>query len=232
MDHTHALLCSPFQTQDHTKNSLFFQLVFQCSAFWLWSLFGIQSTQQVAQTRSLKLCVEIIVNFCHQFVFLLRYNPLMMKTLILIFFLLTTFLSADTEEEHTIPPYDLSLSQIQTIDADAIVYGDGEKTIYAFIDPLCPYSRKFISLVAKNPKMISKYQYHLFLYSVPRLKSTDAVSAIYTSKNPIQTLLKTMVDEDVTYDEGNETTKARVGRIEKVGKTLNIMKRPYIFIIN
>ena len=156
----------------------------------------------------------------------------MMKTLILIFFLITSMLSANEEQEYSIPSYDLTLSLIQSIQDDAIVYGNGEKMIYAFIDPLCPYSRKFISLVAKNPKMISKYQYYLFLYSVPRLKSTDVVSAIYVSQNPIKTLLQTMIDEKVEHHEGNETTKAKVDRIEKVGKRLNIMKRPYIFIEN
>ena len=156
----------------------------------------------------------------------------MMKTLILIFFLITSMLSANEEQEYSIPSYDLSLSLMQSIQDDAIVYGDGKNIIYAFIDPLCPYSRKFITLISKNPKMISKYQYHLFLYSVPRLKSTDVVSAIYVSQNPVKTLLQTMIDEKVQYHEGNETTKARVGRIEKVGKALNIMKRPYIFIEN
>ena len=156
----------------------------------------------------------------------------MMKKLILILFLITSILSAGEEQEHNIPSYDLSLSLLQNIQDDAIVYGEGKKIIYAFIDPLCPYSRKFITLVAKNPKMISKYQYHLFLYSVPRLKSTDVVSAIYTSKSPIKTLLKIMIEEEVQNDEGNETTKAKVSRIEKVGKALNIMKRPYIFIVN
>jgi len=155
-----------------------------------------------------------------------------MKKLILILFLITSILSADAEQEHSIPSYDLSLALLQSIQDDAIVYGDGKKIIYAFVDPLCPYSRKFITLVSKNPKMISKYKYHLFLYSVPRLKSTDVVSAIYTSKSPIKTLLKIMIDEEVQNDEGNETTKARVSRIEKVGKELNIMKRPYIFIVN
>lgn len=162
----------------------------------------------------------------------MRYNLPMMKKLILILFLLTAVLSANTEEGHSIPSYDLSLSMIQTIQDDAIVYGEGKKVIYAFIDPLCPYSRKFITMISKNPKMTSKYQYHLFLFSVPRLKSTDVVSAIYLSQKPLKTLLETMIDDKAQYDQGNQSTKAKVDRIESVGKELNIMKRPYIFIEN
>jgi len=156
----------------------------------------------------------------------------MMKKIILTLYLIGTFAFSNTQKEHHTPSYDLSLSLLQTIQDDAIVYGEGKKVVYVFIDPLCPYSRKFITLVSKNPKMISKYQYHLFLYSVPRLKSTDVVSSIYVSQNPLNRLLETMVDEKVQYDEGNQTTKARVDRIEKIGKEMNVLKRPYIFIVN
>ena len=79
--------------------------------------------------------------------------------------------------------------------------------------------------------MLEKYQYHFFLYSVPRLKSTDVVSAIYRSKNPIETLLNVMVEDKVQQEKSDPMTKARVDRIEKVGKEMNILKRPYIFIV-
>ena len=74
----------------------------------------------------------------------------------------------------------------------------GKRSLYVFIDPLCPHSRKFITMISKNPKMLSKYQYHLFLYSIPRMKSTDVVSAVYMSENPMETLLQIMVEEKVS----------------------------------
>lgn len=142
-----------------------------------------------------------------------------------------TVLFANEEKDSTPLSYETSVSLLQSIDNDAIVYGKGGKLVYVFIDPLCPHSRKFIQMVSENPKMLSKYQYHLFLYSIPRMKSTDVVSAIYTSDNAIETLLRTMVDEELQYDEGNEITNARVDRIATVAQKMDVHKRPYIFII-
>jgi hypothetical protein len=156
----------------------------------------------------------------------------MLTKIILILYLITTISFADKQEESTHPSYDLSLSLLQTIDNDAIIFGNGKKSIYVFLDPLCPHSRKFMTLVSKNTKMTSKYQYHIFLYSIPRLKSTNVVSAIYISADPVKTLFQTMVDEKVFYDKGNEITKAKVNRIDKVAKEMNVHKRPYIFIID
>ena len=142
-----------------------------------------------------------------------------------------TMLFANEQKEHKHLSYDVSVSLLSSIHNDAIILGSGEKLLYVFIDPLCPHSRKFISMISKNPKMLSKYQYHLFLYSIPRLKSTDVVSAVYMSSKPIETLLETMIEEKVSYDKGNEMTKARVNRIAKVAQEIDVYKRPYIFII-
>ncbi len=93
------------------------------------------------------------------------------------------------------------------------------------------HSRKFIRMVSKNAKMLSKYQYHLFLYSLARLKSTDVVSAVQLSPNPLETLLEIMVEDKVVYAKGNKMVKARAQRIDAVGKEINVYKRPYIFIV-
>lgn len=155
----------------------------------------------------------------------------MIKAIILSISLMCTMLFANEPEEHKHLSYEASVSLLKSIHKDALVLGNGEKTVYVFIDPLCPHSRKFIKMVSKNPKMLSKYKYRLFLYSIPRMKSTDVVSAIYLSENPIKTLLKAMVDEDVHYEKGNEIIKARVNRIAVVAQDMDVHKRPYIFII-
>jgi hypothetical protein len=140
-------------------------------------------------------------------------------------------LLADEQNEHKHLPYDVSFSLLKNIDSDALVLGTGEKILYVFIDPLCPHSRKFITMVSKNTMMLSKYQYHLFLYSIPRMKSTDVVSAVYMSPHSIEKLLEIMVKEKVSVDKGNEITKARVDRIAKVAEEIDVYKRPYIFIV-
>jgi len=140
-------------------------------------------------------------------------------------------LFANKQNEHKHLSYDASVSLLHSIHNDALVLGNGEKTVYVFIDPLCPHSRKFITMVSQNPTMLSKYQYHLFLYSIPRMKSTDVVSKIYMSEDPIETLLEAMVEEKVHYAKGNEMTKSKVDRIAAVAREMNVNKRPYIFII-
>ena len=155
----------------------------------------------------------------------------MIKTIILTLCLIATVLSANEPKEHKHLPYDVSASLLQSIDSDAIILGSGEKVLYVFIDPLCPHSRKFISMVYKNPMMLSKYQYRFLLYSIPRLKSTDVVSAVYMSEHSIEMLLKIMIDEKILYDKGNEMTRAKVHRIRAVAQELNVYKRPYIFIV-
>ena len=152
----------------------------------------------------------------------------MIKTIFLTLFLITAVLSA---KEHRNLPYDVSASLLQSIDNDAIILGTGNKVVYVFIDPLCPHSRKFVSMVSKTPRMLSKYQYRFLLYSIPRLKSTDVVSAIYSAENSIEILLRIMIDKKVSSSYGNEKTRAMVDRISKVAETLNVYKRPYIFII-
>jgi len=134
-------------------------------------------------------------------------------------------------KKHRYHSYDISVSLLQKIHEDAIVLGNGKKLLYVFIDPLCPHSRKFIKMVSENLKMLSKYQYHLFLYSIPRLKSTNVVSAIYMSKDPIETLLQVMVEDKKYHQIHNEITKTKVDKIVSVAQEIGVHKRPFIYII-
>lgn len=156
----------------------------------------------------------------------------MIKVIILSLCLIGSVLFANEQKGHKQLPYDQSLSLFQSIDDDAIILGSGEKIIYVFIDPLCPYSRKFITMVSKNPIMTSKYQYHIFLYSIPRLKSTDVVSAVYMSPHPLETLLEIMVEDKLHSDKGSDKTSSMVDRIANVAEQMDVYKRPYIFIVN
>lgn len=156
----------------------------------------------------------------------------MIKAIVLSFGILFSFLFSNEQQAHNHPSYDISISLLQTIHNDAIIYGYGRKIVYVFVDPLCPHSRKFLSMISKNPQMISKYQYRIFLYSIPRMKSTDVVSAVYVSKNPIETLLEIMVNDKTQHDKGSNESKVKVDRIESVAKEMNVNKRPFIFIVN
>jgi len=150
---------------------------------------------------------------------------------LLIFFLLTHSLSA-AQEHSSIPTYEKTLSLLKTIDAHAIIMGTGEKDVYVFVDPLCPFSKEFISKITKNDLMLKKYKYHLFLYAIPRLHSQEEIDYIYDAKNQLNVLLDIMLNgKKLNY---LFTPKAdnieKVREIEHVAKEMNVHKRPFIII--
>ena len=175
---------------------------------------------------------EKLAIFNHRFLFLYDILNIMLKTIILSLGLMLTLLLSNEHNETKHLPYDQSLSLLQTIHDDAMIFGSGTKHIYVFLDPLCPHSRKFITMVSQKPKMLSKYQYHIFLLSIPRLKSEGVVSAVYTSKQTMETLLEIMIEEKVKRDQGDKMIQAKVDRIGNVAKKIHVNKRPYIFIVN
>lgn len=126
--------------------------------------------------------------------------------------------------------YETNIKSVQSIQKDAIIYGSGDRDVYVFIDPLCPYSRKFISMISKNPLMLSKYQYHLYLYGIPRLHSQNAIAAVYRAKEPLKTLLNIMLDDDKTTSSLTIRVKEKVSAIKTAAKKLNVNKRPFLII--
>lgn len=154
----------------------------------------------------------------------------MIKRLILTAFAILSLLCASEAESLTPLTYDESLALLNRIDQEAIVLGNGAKQVYVFIDPLCLHSRKFIAMVSQNPKMLSKYQYHLFLYSITRLKSQEDVAAIYASDAPLATLLEVMTTPKRYQQKATTSTQAKVESIASVARKLSVHKRPYIFV--
>lgn len=122
------------------------------------------------------------------------------------------------------------LKSLKSIEDKAFVYGLGEKKVYLFIDPWCKYSRKFVSLVSKNPKMLSKYRYYIYLYGIPRLHSKKAIAAVYQSKDPLKTLLDIMLHDDHQTEPVTKATENKIDVIANVAQTLHIHKRPFIII--
>lgn len=127
-------------------------------------------------------------------------------------------------------PYDTNIKYAQSIRQDAIVYGTGSRNVYVFIDPWCKYSRKFISMVSKNPLMLTKYRYHLYLYGIPRLHSQNAIAAVYRAKEPLKTLLKIMLNDDKATASLTPKVNSKVSAIKSVAHQLNVNKRPFLII--
>ena len=126
--------------------------------------------------------------------------------------------------------YETNIKSVQSIKQDAIIYGWGNRDVYVFIDPLCRYSRKFISMVTKNHVMLAKYRYHLYLYGIPRLHSQNAIAAVYTAKEPLKTLLNIMLKDDKTTVPLTPGVEAKSFAIKAVATQLNVNKRPFLII--
>lgn len=145
-----------------------------------------------------------------------------------LFLLFLAFYSLHAQETHS--SYQLSVEALQSIEHDGIVYGSGSKNVYVFLDPLCPYSRKFLSLVASNDLMLKKYRYTIYLYEIPRLQSAKTIASIYASHTPLQTLLDVMLHDAKIPEKSGEAVAKTISEIEEVGKKLHVKKRPFLVV--
>ena len=147
-----------------------------------------------------------------------------------IFFLYLSIVSLSANIYNREPhSYKHDIKQLQLIKKDAIYYGYGERLVHVFLDPLCPYSRKFLKTLTENEAMLQKYRYAIYLYSIPRLKSTQSVAAIYESQTPLETLLEIML-KDAHYKETSYLSQEKIRLISSVAKKLHVNKRPFLVI--
>ncbi len=140
-----------------------------------------------------------------------------------------TFIDASTNFKKQLS-YNESIKYVHSIQTYGIEYGEGQQNVYVFVDPLCPYSRKFISMISKKKKMLSKYKYIIYLYEIPRLHSASTIAAIYKAKEPIVTLLEVMLHDKKTSSLSTKKTDNRVNAITQVAQRLHIHKRPFIVV--
>lgn len=125
------------------------------------------------------------------------------------------------------------IALLQPIEHDAIIYGNGEKKAYVFVDPKCPHSRDFIAMINENAKMRSIYKYYIFFYELKRFHSHDLIAAIYASSSPLQRTLEVMVgDKKIPADTKiDPKIESKIDEIAHVADLLEISKRPYLIIM-
>lgn len=148
-----------------------------------------------------------------------------------IFFLYFSLLSLSANmDSKELRSYQNDIKELQLIKKDAIYYGHGERLVHVFLDPLCPYSRKFLQTLTENESMLQKYRYAIYLYSIPRLKSTQSVAAIYESQTPLETLLEIMLQDARYKQELSYLSEEKVKTISSVAKKLHVNKRPFLVV--
>jgi len=154
--------------------------------------------------------------------------------ILLVFFLLSASVFANepliTKKK---APLSVALPLLKGIDQYAIVIGSGPTHMYAFIDPVCPRSREFVSMIVESAKMQERYTYHFFYYELTRFHSKNLIGTVYSAKNPLEMMKTVMVDAkevSVLTTFSSAITK-EINAIADVAEKLDIYKRPYLFVV-
>lgn len=150
-------------------------------------------------------------------------------TAVLISFLLFAPLSLEAKEALSPKKTKELLGSIESL---GMVYGDGDKKVYVFVDPKCPHSQDFISMISENTKMRSTYRYYIFFYELKRFNSHDLIGRIYESSAPLQRTFDVMVEkkEFPTDTRLEAKTEEKIDAISRVADEIGISKRPYLII--
>jgi hypothetical protein len=157
-------------------------------------------------------------------------KPIIIKLYLISIVLMGLFVSPQCEAK------ELSTSQIaalvRPIESLAMQYGTGDIKAYIFVDPKCPHSRDFLSMVYDNEKMRSIYRYYIFFYELKRLRSHNLIGTIYASPSPLQQTLGVMVGEKKIEELKSfpESVHERMVSIETVAEAIGVNKRPYLII--
>lgn len=158
----------------------------------------------------------------------------MIKQQLIAFFLsiiFTSTLFSNEIKEHAKLPLSVSLPYLTNLESDALTLGNGVTKVYVFVDPFCPHSRNFLSMIAESEKMQERYSYYIFLYTLPRMKSEAMVSTIYASEKPLETLLDVMVRHVDVTPAVYVNVGDKVKRIAEVAKKIDVYKRPYLIMV-
>ncbi|MDP3466638.1 MAG: hypothetical protein Q8R86_12785 [Sulfuricurvum sp.] len=124
------------------------------------------------------------------------------------------------------------VSLVHSIEPLAMQYGEGNIKAYVFVDPKCPHSRDFISMIHDNEKMRSIYRYYIFFYELKRFNSHKVIGTIYSASSPLQKTLEVMVGakEIEPLTSISPVIEEQIGKIESVASEIGIKKRPYLII--
>jgi hypothetical protein len=153
--------------------------------------------------------------------------------LLAVLLLLSLPATANDVKEHPKLPLEKALPLLEPISSDAIRMGNGSVKVHVFIDPNCPRSREFVTLISENEKMRSRYSYYFYFYELKRFKSRALIKTIYRAKNPLQAMLDVMVNKQELKAPSlpDKQVSDKIARIAKTARALDVYKRPYLIMI-
>ena len=158
------------------------------------------------------------------------------KLILLVLFIYSASYANTLVVERKKLPLSQSLPLLKSIDKHAMHIGRGAVDVYVFIDPHCPRSQEFITLISQNMKMQSIYHYHIFLYELKRFKTKALIEAIYASRDPKNVMIRIMVDKkiikkDLLKDKKSLKTVRKIEAIKSVAGRIDVYKRPYLVLV-
>lgn len=155
----------------------------------------------------------------------MRWVPLPLFLLLLLVLNIADGFAADSSTARMV-------SLIRPLERYAMQYGEGDIKAYVFVDPKCPHSRDFISMIHDNQKMRGIYRYYIFFYELKRFDSHKLIGTIYTSSSPLQKMLEVMVagKEIEQLSSFSPQIEEEISDIESVAMELGVNKRPYLII--
>ena len=119
---------------------------------------------------------------------------------------------------------------LKPIKKHAIVFGTGEQEVHVFIDPYCPFARKYLSLLLdKREEKFKENTYYFYLYKLKQKDSKEAIQTILSAENKREILIDIMIDDDFFIDE-NINVETKIRAIADVAKKIGVNKRPYILL--
>jgi len=151
--------------------------------------------------------------------------------LISLFFISTLSWAEQPEQMQLLSAND-SLALLQTIKANAIVFGEGDKEVHTFIDPLCSMSQLYLQFLFENSAvMFKKYKIYLYLYELESKHSMPIIHTILSSEYK-NTILKSVMlnKEDIVLEDASDEAAQSVEKIAEVAQKIGVFKRPYIMI--
>ncbi len=155
----------------------------------------------------------------------------MNKLLILLLLFSLSSLLANEVKAHKKLPLARSLPLLKTIESAAMHLGSGPTEVYVFVDPNCPHSRNFISLISESKKMQKNYHYLIFLYSLKRMHSEALVQTIYQSNNPLKMTIDVMLNKKAPTLVQTTKSDVKIAKIAHVAQEIDVYKRPYLVLI-
>ena len=158
----------------------------------------------------------------------------MMKFIFLILFLSVHLIALDKLNIPSEQPDPKAQKLLESISKYAIKIGHGDYyTSYVFVDPMCPFSRRYMKQLLNNKVCKNYTTYYIFLYKLPTKDSAKLINYIYQSDHKLQVLKSIMVNENIIKirdEQLKEHAKNSiiVEEIATVAEKLHINIRPYI----